>query len=363
MNEHVRDLLVSTRPTVKVGGEVDHGLLRDIDDMEIRDDGNGTRRLRLRLIATGPRGSGSEGMLYLDGKVIDFGKDISVAIGPHDRQKVAFEGRISAIEAVYEQGENFEVELRAEDRLFDLATTRRSRTFERVTAEDIVRQIASAHNLGVETDLESPQFDLVQQWNETDLSFLRRRLSELDADLWLAGGKLFAKDRDKRRPNALTLHIGAEILSLFARADLADQRSAITVGGFDPARNEPVEEESAEVDVASLTRGGRSGIAILSSTFGERKTARRSGAVPRAGEARTFAKAAHRQRTRRFVVLDAITTGLPDLDLGSRLTLNGIGEMFGGGGYSVTALTHLYDRVNGFRTLFAAERGTVGGGA
>jgi uncharacterized protein len=53
---------------------------------------------------------------------------------------------------------------------------------------------------------------------------------------------------------------------------------------------------------------------------------------------------------------------MPDLAVGSHLTLERAGAPFEGDGYYATRVRHSYDLQNGHRTRFEAERATVNSG-
>jgi phage protein D len=76
-------------------------------------------------------------------------------------------------------------------------------------------------------------------------------------------------------------------------------------------------------------------------------------------QAGAWAKAEMLRRSRRFVSVVGTTRGSPDMVVGSRLTLQGVGGPFEGAGYYVTRLCHTVDLVRGLRTRFEAERSTV----
>ena len=77
------------------------------------------------------------------------------------------------------------------------------------------------------------------------------------------------------------------------------------------------------------------------------------------GEARAWATAEMLRRARGFVTAAGTTHGTPDMVIGSKLHLDRVGAPFTGSGYYVTRVHHSYDRGNGFRTHFEAERATV----
>lgn len=367
MTAQPRALYSATTPLIEIRGQSDFGVHRDLLDLKITAGRSGPRRLRLRLTATPTGASSGSGqsdpdILYLDGRLFDFGTEIAVSAGPADQRSKVFEGRVSRIDAIFLQGQPTEVEIHAEDRLMDLAMTRRTRTYENATLGDLLRQIAADHGLATDISVSGPAQDHVQQWNETDLGFLLPRLAELDADLWFADGKLRAAPRDDRRPNEMTLHAGAELQSLVFSADLAAQRNEVACGGYDLSAREALNGTSSAQDLASLTRGGRSGPQVLEAAFAPRASASRLGAVTSSGEARARAQAAHRIRARQFVTVRGIALTLPAMTVGTRLRFNGTGEMFGGAGFGVTEVCHAFDRQSGATTRFLAERATVNGG-
>ncbi len=51
----------------------------------------------------------------------------------------------------------------------------------------------------------------------------------------------------------------------------------------------------------------------------------------------------------------------PDMVVGSRLTLQGVGAPFEGDGYTAVRVCHTYDLKSGHRTHFEAQRATVNG--
>ena len=93
-------------PVFSVSGSLVPSMARDCVRLEIDEGVEGLRTLRLDLFGTGAGAAGPpDRMIYLDGGVIDFGKQLTACIGPDDGQRTAFDGTISAIEAQLEDGE------------------------------------------------------------------------------------------------------------------------------------------------------------------------------------------------------------------------------------------------------------------
>jgi phage protein D len=353
-------LLVATAPVFQVDGALHGELARDVLRLEVAEDTWGLRTLVARFVAIGPvAGADAEALLYLDGRVLDFGRSIEVSIGPAARAQTVFSGVVSGIEASFRATREPEVVVFAEDRLMDLRMTRRMRTYERVSDADIARAIGAEHGLAVEADVDGPTYDVVQQWNTSDLAFLRERARQVRAEIWFADDRLHFKSREKRSASELTLVQGNQLLALDARADLAHQRTKVSVSGYDAADRDRIDEEAGADTVRGEVAGGRTGPEILAQAFGERVSYRVRESPLVAGEARGWARAEMLRRARGFVRVHGVTDGSAEMTVGSRLRLEGVGPSFEGGGYWVTEVRHTYDLQEGFRTRFAAERATV----
>lgn len=360
-----RDLLLAnTRPTFTVDGQAQAALGRDLAHLQIDEDLHGMMRLQARFTAIGPReGEAHEGLNWLDGRVLDFGKLLDVALGPDGSQQSMFGGKVSAIELTMQAGCEPELLCLAEDPLMDLRLTRRSRSYENVTEADLLRAIASEHGLQAQADLDGPTWPVVQQWNQSDLAFLRERALRLAAELWVADGTLHLASRDRRQGTQLTLIAGSTLLEVRLRADLTHQRSAVEVGGFDEVDQDPIDESAGAELLSAESQGGLHGGVVLGLAFGERSSRRVLDVPLDDSQAQAIAQATLRQRARRFVTVSGVSNGHADLRVGSRLRLERVSPLFEGDGYYVTRTSHRYALDSGYRTHFEAERAWIGASA
>lgn len=358
------ELFAATAPVFRIDGELKGELARDVTYLRIEEATDGLKTLVLRLLAEGPRpNEKEEGQLYLDGETIDFGKSIEVSIGPADTARIVFNGKISAIEAEFIAGVVPAVTVFAEDALMNLRMTRRMKTYENVSDADIAESIANEYGLSVDANADGPTYKVVQQWNQSDLAFLRERARLVQAELWLADDTLHFATRGNRTATTLTLVLGHDLMEAQLRADLAHQRTKITVSGYDAGNREGITEEAGSDEIDQEISGGRTGIAVLRQAFGERASYRvRANAIV-SDEARAWARAEMLRRARNFVTISGITNGTADLVVGSKVALENVGAPFTGDGYYVTRVCHTYDLTEGFRTHFDAERPTVNEGA
>jgi len=358
------ELLYSAEPVFTIDGTVKGELTRDLLRLDVDETTDGLKTLVARLAGSVPHPDEPDvPELYLNGSVIDFGKKVELSLGPGGgAARKVFSGFISAIEAVYAESKEPEVVLFAEDRLMELRMTRRMKTYEKMKDSDIASDVAQQHGLTPSVNADGPQYDVVQQWNQSDLAFLRDRAARIQAEVWVDGDTLHFETRPNRGGTEITLVNGNQLLDVQLRADLAHQRTKVKVSGYDASERDPVDEEAEGSVVQAETSGGKTGPDTLQRAFGER-VSRVVRDVPLTDqEAREWARAEMLRRARGFVTAVGTTNGTPDLVVGSKVKLDRVGGPFNGSGYYVTHVHHSYDRNDGFRTRFEAERATVNEG-
>lgn len=354
-------LQAATIPEFRVDGQAQADLARDLQLLQVEEDIHGLKRLHASFVAVGPRaGARDEQLNWLDGSVLDFGKALMVSMGPTDARAPVFEGKVSALELALDQGRAPEVMVFAEDALMDLRMTRHFRTFENVSDGDLVGQIAAGHGLSPQADLQGPTWPLVQQWNQSDLAFLRERARRLAAEVWVADGALHVATRDRRGGNSVTLIQGSSLVQARLRADLAHQRSKVVVGGFDDAGQDAIDEEAAGAEVAAEAQGHTHGPQVLERAFGERVSFRVREVPLQDAQASALARAALLARARRFVGVSGTADGNTAIQVGTLLRLERVSPMFEGDGFYVTRVRHQFDLESGYRTHFEAERPWLG---
>ena len=352
-------LFTSTAPVFKLDGQVEGSLGRDLLRLEVEHSVEGLKTLSAHFIAVGPSSSESEQLLHLDGSDLDFGKRLEVSLGAPGDERVVFQGLISALEADFDEGSATRAVVFAEDALMKLRMTRRMKTYENVSDADLATQIAGEHGLSPDTAADGPTYDVVQQWNQSDLAFLRERARLVQAEVWADDQTLLFKTRPNRTGTTLTLTRGRQLISARVRADLAHQRSTVKVSGFDASQRAQIEQEAGGNAIQAEASGGRTGPSVLQQALGERVSHRVREAPLVDAEATAWAEAEMLRRSRAFVTITGTTNGSPDMVVGSKLTLEDCGDAFDGGDYYVTRVTHTFDLDSGHRTHFDAERPTV----
>ncbi|MFZ0546128.1 MAG: contractile injection system protein, VgrG/Pvc8 family [Candidatus Promineifilaceae bacterium] len=303
---------------------------------------------------------GVSGYFYLDRDEFDFGTEIEFGVGIGRTEEKLFQGYITGLEARYMDGGGSRLTILAEDGLQNLRMTRRTRTFEDVTDEDVMQTIAQEHSLQTDFEgLDGPNYRVLAQTNLSDLAFLRQCARRLNAELWLDDQTLHAAPRSSRGSDRVELAYGASLQSFQVRADLAHQCTEFSVGGWDVQAKEAIHETADSSAISSELNGFQSGSEILEDAFGERIASYVHKAPHTTAEARAIAEAEYQMRARRFVTGSGTADGDPRIRVGTILELSQLGTMFDGD-YYITSTCHTIDLDTGYKTEFEVERAGVG---
>ncbi|SDS77625.1 phage late control D family protein [Actinopolymorpha singaporensis] len=351
----------SHAPVFTVAGRTEGRLGRDLLRLDIQEGSLGLRTLVAHLDPVGPDSDGSaESLSYLDGGLLDFGTELTATLGPAGGERQLFKGVVSGLEVSFAEGGTPYVTVFAEDALMKLRLTHTTTSYENRTDAQLAEAVADRHGLGSVADADGPAYPLVQQWDQSDLAFLRERALRVAAELWVdSDDTLHFTTRDKREGADLRLVQGNELVELHARADLAHQRADVQLLGWDDDTAAKVVETAGADLVSAETGGGRTGPSIVAQVYRGPRLTRSRRDTPVAGTATAYAAAELLRRARGFVTVEGTTAGTPDLVPGAHLDLRRVGRPFEGDGYRVVHARHSYDPSIGYRTAFRAERPEV----
>jgi len=347
----------NARPTINVTGQDKPELAEGLLSLLIVENISGLYRCEASFSNWGVINNNT-GFLYFDRSLLDFGKTLKVKLGTD----TLFEGRILGLEAHFPEGGAPELNVLAEDRLQDLRMTRRTRTFgvaSDVSDSDVIQQIASEHGLTPNVKVNGPKYKALAQVNQSDLAFLRERARSIDAEVWVVGTTLYAWSHTQRGAGTLEITYGSELRSFSVLADLANQRSGITVSGWDVASKQGLKYRATDSVLSGELNGGDSGQTILTSALGKREEAYAHTVPLTNEEVQAEAEAYFKLSARRFVVGRGIADANSQLRVGSSVSLKGLGPLFSGK-YYLSEVMHLFDGTHGIRTEFTAERPGLG---
>lgn len=346
--------IISATPVIALDGADDPSLAAGLLSLVVAEDTGGLYRCE----ATFENWAGAESSpdyVYFDRRKFDFGKGFQVKLAGD----TLFDGRITALEGQFHDRGARSLCVLAEDRFQDLRMTRRTRTFEDTTDSAVFSRIANDHGLTPDIDVNGPTHKVLAQVNQSDLAFMRERARSLDAEIWMEGAKLFVKSHAARGGAARKMVYGRELYEFNVIADLAQQRTSVSVSGWDVAGKRALKYEATDSVVGGELDGGLSGASVLTQAFGQRKESLAHTVPLTAQEAQTEAESYFKLMARRFVVGRGVADTHAKLRAGGHVELDGVGKLFNGK-YYVTEVKHVFDLARGIRTAFKVERPGLG---
>jgi hypothetical protein len=352
------ELNTAGRPRIRIDGERAERLETDLIRLEARADAQGLASLEAVFLNWGSRESGRPvDYVHFNRAALDFGSEIKVAFTVEREEKTVFDGLVTGLGASYPELRPPELRLLAEDRLFGLRLVRRTRLSQEQSDGAIVSAIAEGAGLQADVGRDGATHRELLQVNQDELSALRARTG--DALVRVADGRLHVTPASAESDPPIQLTRENQLIRFDVLADLAHQRGEVRVHGWDVAAKEAIHERAGADAVRGESDPGRLGPEVVAEVFPDAALDLHLEAPATIAEAREQAELVMRRRARRFLRGSGVTRGIPDLRVGSRLDLVDLGPWFGGV-YLVTAVTHRFDQVEGYRTEFLAERPNLG---
>lgn len=343
----------SARPTLRLDGRDDERASRLLSTLVMDESEGGLSTLTLEFDNWVATGDGHAELAFGPGARLRLGTQLSAYAGDAGAPVEIFQGRVSALEIVCQDGQPPQLVALAEDALGAALRSRRSAVYADMSPADLVRRIAGELGLAADVSGLAAPVATWAQVNETDLGFLRRLLGRFDADLQVVGQRLQVAPRSEVQRGSLELVLYSQLSRVRITADLAHQATAVSVAGWNAADGAAVAATASALTHAG-PGVGRSGLAWLADTLGDRPDHLGRPAVASDDEARAVAEAALDQRARRFVRADGVAEGNARLRVGCHVRLSGIAAAFDNT-YYVHRACHRFDLRHGYRVEFGAE--------
>ncbi len=363
MPETAQTLSLNLVPRFRVEGREEARLRTDLVRLEVECDEDSPRSAELVFLNWDrPSEDAEPGFVWFDGQTLELGRNLEIVLGDEDSETVVFAGPITALEGHFPEHRPPELLVRAEDPLFWLRLNARSRSFADMDDGAMARQVLQDAGMAASVEVSGADRAESMQIEASDFRFLREKALASDARFSYADGRaqlLPRRGGDAGPPLQLTRQDG--LLRFEAAADLAHQRASVQVNGYDIARKEGIHgRASASVLASENEGGGRTGPDFLGDLFPDAVEQVHADAPLTEAEARVLAEARLKRRARRFVTGKGVTAGSPDMQVGSKVDLVDLGPWFSGV-WHVARVRHTFDRAEGFRTRFEAERVDRGG--
>src|SRR5262245_48712878 len=159
-----------------------------------------------------------------------------------------FDGEVTALEPSYGP-EGIRLVVSGYARSHRLHLGRKTRTFQKMKASQIVSKIAGEVALRARVDDTKVNLDFMQQNNETNYEFVTRLASMYDLEALVDGRDLVLRSVEKTVGQELQLEYGenstngsaTRLHSFYPRASAAQQVDGVTVHSWDPKKKQTIE--------------------------------------------------------------------------------------------------------------------------
>ncbi len=286
----------------------------------------------------------------VDGTLMDVGRKIELRLSSPDSTtgKPLFTGKIATLAPEFEGGGCVFV-VRGYDASHALNLTRRSRTFQDMTAADIARKVIGDAGLKHDVAPTSEVAAFEQQSNETDWRFLWRLAERCGFTLSCLDGTIQFRPagRAEEQP-AGRLEWGTTLRAFHPRATAVQQVDEVEVTAWDPqtarrvtgTAKQPRLDSKIGLVRAETTKAGAGGRLVVSDRV-----------VTTQGEADVLAQSTLDHLANAWLEAEGVAKGDPVLKAGSLVEVVGVGQRFGGK-YLITSAIHVVRGGTGYETRF-----------
>jgi uncharacterized protein involved in type VI secretion and phage assembly len=286
----------------------------------------------------------------VDNSAFDLGKELEIKLGPQKSQTVTslFKGEIAAFEPEFLK-DSCVITVRAYDKSHKLQRSSKVRTFQKMTASDIIRKVLGESGLsGSKIAATTVKYEFFQQSGETDRQLIRRFERDYDHQFFMDNGVPTFRPASETGGPVATLTWGEQLLTFRPRISGAQQVKQVQVRGWDLMQKAPIVGSSQNsrtvskpgLDRAKVSRDSGAGDVLVVDRM-----------VDNRSEADRLAKSAIDGRAEAYVEAEGSTLGDPKLLAGKAVKIAGVGTKLSGE-YALTSVTHWYRATKGYYTHF-----------
>jgi phage protein D len=268
------------------------------------------------------------------------GNSVIVLMGYVDDLQEVFNGEITAVTATFPDSGAPSVKIDAKTRLHWLQGDKKTQTFKSLTDKQIAEQVGQAAGLSVQADDAGVQYDYVMQHSQTDLEFLTERAKRIHFEVLVQDKTLLFRKAQEVDSGTFTLVWGntqaglsgantLPLKSFSPTINTSNQVNKVTVLGYDPKTKQQIKGEATNQDT-TMGRSQGGGTATASAFGKSPEYVRVNAPVASQDEAVTLAKSILNQRAMTFVTGQAETIGVPELQWGQVVIVEGVGPRLSG---------------------------------
>jgi len=285
----------------------------------------------------------------VDGSLFDVGAKIELKFAGADGGAAGdgFSGEVATIAPQFE-AEGCVLVVRGYDLSHKLNRSRKTRTFQDMTASDIASKIIGEAGLPKVVEATRDVHPFEQHSNETDWHFLWRLAARVSYEVVCAEGKIHFRGPGGATGAPVKTEWGQDLRAFHPRATAVAQVETVTVSGWDPKAKRRVTANAKTAKLDSKIGLDRDKVAkdLGGGTIGVPDQI-----VTSQGEADALAQSTLDRLANAWLEAEGVCRGNPKIRAGSKVQITGVGTRFGGE-YLVTKSTHLIRGEKGYETHF-----------
>ena len=328
-------------PAFKVeinGAQLSADISRNIEEVSVTSEKDSMNSCSLTVANTYPEMRWTH---TSDAKLFQEGNSVEVSMGYVDDLQEIFSGEITTVTSTFPDSGAPTVRIEAKTRLHWLQGDKKTKTFQSMTDKQIAEQIGQKLNLTVEAEDAQIQYDYVMQPNQTDLEFLKERARRIHFEVLVEDKTLIFRKAKESDSEIFTLVWGntqaglaggpktLPLKSFSPTINTSKPVNKVTVRGYDPKSKQAIVGQAGNQDT-TMGRSQGGGDATASAFGRSREHVQVNIPVASQSEADDHAKAIYNQRAMTFVTGTAETIGVPDLQWGKVVMVQGVGPRFSG---------------------------------
>lgn len=279
------------------------------------------------------------------------GKQVKIELGYVNHLTPLIEGEITALDVDFSEGLAASITVSGMDLSHRLSRGTTVRDFPAtMDVAQILRQLTAEVGLTAVVDsVEVPPAPYHQR-GTTNRELINDLVKQHNLYHWVEGRTLYFK-KQKRTANSLMLEFGKDLISYSASLSTVGQVNRVTVRDRNSEKGQMITGTTPPSTVlnSKLSPAGSMMVARgAGGGMGSQRVLVDTGSKSLA-DAQSLAKSMLRQQEQEFLTGNGSTPGNPDIRLGTRLDLRGLGRF--SGIYLVTGASHTFDS-SGFKTSF-----------
>ena len=333
---------VSGLQVVVEGSELDPSLRERLLEVRVRDNLMLPAAALVRI--SDPRGEN------VDRHPLQLGKRMEIRTGAMAERatETVFRGQIAAVEPEFTQT-GCVIAVRAYDVSHKLHRSRRTRTFQNASADNMVRKVGS--EAGLQAGVIRPTgvvHEFFQQSNETDWSFARRLALMHDYEFVVEDTRFHFRPASRGEGAPIRLRWPEELLSFRPRVSGIEQIDEVEVRNQNPKDKRVISVRARSAETNASPGIGRGQVA---GALGGGDVLVADRVANSRGEADAIAKSTLDRKADAFFEAEGLAHGIPAIRAGRKVRIEQVGRTFSGE-YVVSSSCHLYRGGKGYQTSF-----------